>query len=79
MSLAGDLAKTGRIVISFLHDLSQAARRADTVIVLNGGRLCSQGAPAETITSRMLANVYAARAVVDTSGHPAINVHSTLG
>ncbi len=79
MGLARELANTGKIVVCVLHDLSQAARWADSIIVMDNGRRHSQGTPDETITSRMLAEVYSVRAdVVKLSGYPTINVHEAF-
>jgi iron complex transport system ATP-binding protein len=79
MSLARELAATGRIVICVLHDLSQAARWADTIIIMNNGRRYSQGVPDEILTSRMLADVYAVQAHVERlSGFSHIVVNDVL-
>lgn len=62
------LAEDGKIIVCVLHDLSQAARWADEVIVLSQGALYRQGAPAETVTPSMLSDVYGVVARVDASG-----------
>jgi iron complex transport system ATP-binding protein len=50
------------LVIVVTHDLSLAARFADSVIVLQGGRLVASGRPAETLSDEMLARVFEVRA-----------------
>jgi iron complex transport system ATP-binding protein len=47
-----------------LHDIGLAARYADTVAVLHSGRIAALGAPADAITSELLAEVYGVRARV---------------
>ena len=51
-------ADTGVLVIVVTHDLGLAARFADTVLVLSEGRLVSQGAPAEALSERVVADVF---------------------
>jgi iron complex transport system ATP-binding protein len=51
-------ADTGTLVIVVTHDLGLAARFADTVLVLCEGRLVSQGAPAEALSERVVADVF---------------------
>jgi iron complex transport system ATP-binding protein len=46
------------LVIVVTHDLGLAARFADTVLVLSEGRLVSQGAPAEALSERVMAEVF---------------------
>ncbi len=47
MDMARSLAGEGRAVALVLHDLCLALRRADTLAVLDGGRLLDCGAPQE--------------------------------
>jgi len=51
-------ADKGALVMVVTHDLGLAARFADTVLVLSGGRLVSQGAPAEALSGQVLAEVF---------------------
>jgi len=51
-------ADKGVLVIVVTHDLGLAARFADHVLVLREGRLVSQGAPAEALSERVLADVF---------------------
>ena len=51
-------ADTGTLVIVVTHDLGLAARFADHVLVLQEGRLVSQGAPAEALSERVMADVF---------------------
>lgn len=51
-------------VVMVLHDLNQAARHADRIVALRAGRVVRDGAPAETMTSDMLREVFDLDAVV---------------
>lgn len=56
----------GRTVALVLHDLNQACRYADHLIVMHGGRIVDRGAPREVMTEELLAQVFALEArVVD--------------
>jgi len=51
-------ADKGVLVIVVTHDLGLAARFADKVLVLSGGRLVSQGAAAEALSETTMAEVF---------------------
>jgi iron complex transport system ATP-binding protein len=51
-------ADQGVLVIVVTHDLGLAARFADTVLVLSDGRLVSQGAPADALSEKTMADVF---------------------
>ena len=51
-------ADRGVLVMVVTHDLGLAARFADTVLVLSEGRLVSQGAAAEALSERVMAEVF---------------------
>jgi iron complex transport system ATP-binding protein len=51
-------ADKNALVMVVTHDLGLAARFADTVLVLSDGRLVSQGAPAEALSERVMADVF---------------------
>lgn len=44
-------------VVMVLHDLNHAARFADRIVALRDGRVAADGAPAEVVTRRLLAEV----------------------
>ncbi len=54
------VAAGGAGVIVVLHDLVQAARLADDVLLLRGGRVVAAGPAADTLTARLLAQTYGA-------------------
>ncbi|MBF6302326.1 ABC transporter ATP-binding protein [Nocardia amamiensis] len=48
----------GRTVVMVLHDLGQAARYADHLVVLHDGRLAAAGAPAEVLDAELVRTVF---------------------
>nr|WP_313192344.1 ABC transporter ATP-binding protein [Shinella zoogloeoides] len=58
MTLIREVAAAGAIVIVVLHDLELAARWADRIVVLHGGRIEAFGTPLEAITREIVAEVY---------------------
>ncbi|GAA4340289.1 Fe(3+) dicitrate ABC transporter ATP-binding protein FecE [Pigmentiphaga soli] len=48
----------GRTVVAVLHDLAQAARWADHVLLLAGGHLLAHGAPADALRPELLGRAY---------------------
>jgi iron complex transport system ATP-binding protein len=52
------VADTGVLVMVVTHDLGLAARFSDTVLVLSEGRLAAQGAPAQALSERVMADVF---------------------
>lgn len=54
----------GRTLVLVLHDLNQAARFADHLIVLRDGALEGAGAPADILTADLLERVFGLRAEV---------------
>jgi len=51
-------ADRGVLVIVVTHDLGLAARFADTVLVLSGGRLVAQGKPEQALSEQLMAEVF---------------------
>ncbi|MGW3041416.1 ABC transporter ATP-binding protein [Kitasatospora sp. NPDC001159] len=59
LDLVADLhAEAGRTVVMVLHDLGQAARYADHLVVLKDGRLAAAGPPAEVLTAELVESVF---------------------
>ncbi len=52
----------GLCVVVAIHDLNQALRFADRVVVLGGGRVVACGAPADVLTPGLLRDVYGVEA-----------------
>ena len=58
MEMAKQLAKEGKAVVMVLHDLSQALRTADEVVVLSGGQIAAMGTPDYVFESGTLQEVF---------------------
>lgn len=54
----------GKTILLVLHDLNQAARYADRMIVLNAGRIVADGSPQEVLTPQLLAEVFHVQATI---------------
>ncbi|SPE63898.1 putative siderophore transport system ATP-binding protein YusV [Streptomyces netropsis] len=50
--------EAGRTVVMVLHDLGQAARYADHLVVMCDGRLAAAGPPAEVLTAELVEEVF---------------------
>ena len=51
-------AGAGQAVLVSLHDLALAARFADRVVVLDGGRVAAEAAPMDALTPEVMAGVF---------------------
>ncbi|WP_142502100.1 Fe(3+) dicitrate ABC transporter ATP-binding protein FecE [Klebsiella sp. 2680] len=58
MKLMRELQMLGKTVVTVLHDLNQASRYCDHLIVLEGGRIQAQGSPETVLTPEMLREVF---------------------
>lgn len=66
-------ARRGTTIVMVLHDLNLAARYADRLIALRGGRVHAEGTPADVLTPHMIREVFdlAAQVMRDpVSGRP---------
>ena len=73
LELVRELIDDGRTVVTVLHDLNQACRFADELVVMKAGQVVAQGAPEEVMSEQLLAEVFAldARIIPDPeSGTP---------
>jgi iron complex transport system ATP-binding protein len=52
------LARSGRLVIISIHDLTLAARYATRLVVLDRGRIVAEGRPVEILTPALLRDVF---------------------
>lgn len=69
LRLARERARAGDAVVIVLHDLTVAAAFADTITLLENGRVVATGTPAEVLTAERIRAVY--RQDVDLVPHPA--------
>lgn len=58
LDLVRRLHDAGRTSILVLHDIAQAARYGDRLVVMHAGRIIAQGKPADVVTPRLLRDVY---------------------
>ncbi|GAA1167126.1 ABC transporter ATP-binding protein [Ornithinimicrobium humiphilum] len=59
LDLARDLSvDRGTTVVMVLHDLAMAARYADHLVAMRGGRVIAQGAPREVVTAETVCDVF---------------------
>lgn len=64
MELFRTLHADGRTIVAVLHDLNQAARYADHLVVLRDGRVVTTGAPEAVITPELIEKVFSLRCLV---------------
>lgn len=64
MDLLKDYTENGRGVLVVLHDISLAARYADHLIWMKGGRILADGSPEETLTEIRLSEIYGVKSRV---------------
>jgi iron complex transport system ATP-binding protein len=64
LCLVQRLARAGRGVLMVLHDLSAAARHADSLLALHQGEVVAMGPPREVVTPALLQRLYGLRAQV---------------
>lgn len=75
LDLVRELHSLGRTSVVVLHDIGQAARYGDRVVVMKQGRIAAQGAPADVISPDLVRNVYGLDCVVypdPVSGTPVV-------
>lgn len=61
LDAGADLVRSGRSVVAVLHDLGSAARYADYLVVMKGGRLVASGAPSEVVSEDLVHAVFGLR------------------
>jgi iron complex transport system ATP-binding protein len=73
MQALKDEARAGALVIAVTHDIGLAARLADTLVLIDRGRITAQGTPEAVLTPENLANVYGINAYITRhDGQPVI-------
>ncbi len=58
LRLVKSLATDGRSCVVVLHDIAQAARYADRLVVMRAGEIVAAGSPAEVLTAEIVEQVY---------------------
>jgi iron complex transport system ATP-binding protein len=64
MELVRQLHDAGRTSIVVLHDIAQAARYGDRLVVMHAGRIVADGKPADVVTPDLLQAVYGLNCLV---------------
>jgi iron complex transport system ATP-binding protein len=64
MDLLRQAARGGGTVLAIVHDLTLAARFADRVLVMDGGRIVAEGTPDEALSAARIAQIFAVEADV---------------
>ena len=74
LGLVRKVADGGAGVVLVLHDLAHARRSADRVVLMDGGRIVADGAPAAVLTPDRIAAIYgvASHSVTLADGSPAM-------
>ncbi len=75
LDLVRSLVDDGMAVLGVFHDLGLAARYADRIAVVSGGRIVRSGTPREVVDEALLADVFRVKAVVGpdpVSGAPSV-------
>ncbi|KHS85870.1 Fe(3+) dicitrate ABC transporter ATP-binding protein FecE [Pectobacterium carotovorum] len=73
MKLLRELNQAGKTVVTVLHDLNQASRYCDHLVMLAGGRVMAQGSPHEVMKPELLQRVFSIDAEIHAdpvSGQP---------
>lgn len=73
MQLMGELRNQGKTVVAVLHDLNQASRYCDNLVVMANGHISAQGTPEEVMTPGLLKEVFSVEAEIHpepVSGRP---------
>lgn len=58
LRLCQQITASGRTVLAVLHDLNQAARYADEIVVMHHGAIVATGAPSEVLTTDLITEVF---------------------
>lgn len=58
LRLMRSLAREGRSCVAVLHDIAQAARYADEIVVMDAGRVVAHGPPQQVLTAAVIEQVY---------------------
>ncbi|MEM9630189.1 MAG: ABC transporter ATP-binding protein [Pseudomonadota bacterium] len=81
LELLKALTQSGRTCVVVLHDIAQAARYADVLVVMKDGAIVEEGAPSQVISPALLNQVYGIDAHVypdPVSGTPVMTLSQPL-
>jgi iron complex transport system ATP-binding protein len=54
----------GKTVVAVLHDINQAARYAEHIVILDNGRITAAGRPEDVISAEAIASVFGVQSVI---------------
>ena len=75
LRLCRKITANGRTVLAVLHDLNQAARYADELVVMHRGAIVAQGAPHQVLTTQLITDVFGVESMIGSdpwSGTPMV-------
>jgi iron complex transport system ATP-binding protein len=64
LNLMVELNRQGKTIVVVMHDLNQACRYADNLVIMKEGKVVTKGFPEDVFTSKMLKDVFNFDAVV---------------
>ena len=64
LNLLSDLNLGGKTIVIVMHDLNQACRYADELVIMQRGEIIDIGTPAKVFTEKMLRDVFSFEAIV---------------
>ncbi len=57
-------SENGLTIVMVLHDINQAIRYSDTIMVMKDGKLIKKGTPEQVVTSELIQEIYGVQAIV---------------
>ncbi len=57
-------SENGLTIVMVLHDINQAIRYSDTIMVMKDGKLIKKGTPEHVVTSELIQEIYGVQAIV---------------
>ncbi|WP_022869937.1 ABC transporter ATP-binding protein [Yaniella halotolerans] len=75
LRLCRAITANGRTVLAVLHDLNQAARYADELVVMHRGAIVAQGTPHDILTTQLITDVFGMESMIGSdpwSGTPMV-------
>lgn len=60
-------------IVMVLHDINQAIKYSDHIILMKDGKIICEGAPTETVTKERMKEVYGVEVIIQT--HESVGTH----
>ncbi len=76
LNLMVELNRQGKTIVVVMHDLNQACRYADNLVIMKAGKVITKGYPEDVFTSKMLKDVFNFDALViqDPESHTPMSI-----